>query len=321
MESQTDKDATLDGNWHVLVMGFPPVAKQLTLAPGISLRPIIEPLSVFDLAASGAAGFRTWAVLEPVAATCTCEIESACDSDVTPGYDTLNRAWLASAMLVLRGFTRHLCVACSSYSWNQIAGHQKRTASVFHQQLCDEGAHNAPHSSKRDLPKFQGNLLDFHLKIIVNSGSRTDEISETDAAWVYDKFGTFNRLAANSEPFRFALESSIDWRYAKDTRSAVARLWSGIEAIFGISSELVYRISLLSASLLESRGAARKERFNEIKQLYGLRSKAVHGEKLTDAKLAEALDGSFHLLANLLLLAVERGHAFSQDDFDRAVFE
>ena len=321
METQPYKDAPHEGNWHLLVIGFPHVAKPLALASGISLRPLFEPLSLFDLAASGAAGFRTWAVLVPVAGACTCEIETAFDSDVTPGYDKLNRAWLASAMLVLRGFTRHLCVACSSYSWNDIAGHQKRTASVFHQQFTDEGPENAVYSSKRALPSFQGNLLDFHLKLIVNSASRTDEISETDAAWVYDNFDKFNRLAANNEPFQFALESCVDWRYAKDARSAVARLWSGIEAIFGISSELVYRISLLSASLLVSRGPERKEKFNEVKQLYGLRSKAVHGEKLTDAKLAEALNGSFLLLADLLMLAVERGHAFSQDDFDRAVFE
>lgn len=321
METHTDKDAPHDGNWHILVIGFPPIAKPLALASGLSLRPLVEPLSVFDLAASGAAGFRTWAVLEPVAAACTCEIETARDADITPGYDTLNRAWLASALLVLRGFTRHLCVACSSYSWSEIAGHQKRTAPIFHQQLADEGPHNAVYSSKRQLPRFHGNLLDFHLSMIVNSASRTDEISETDAVWVRENFDTFNRLSANNEPFRFALESSIDWRYAKDARSAVARLWSGIEAIFGINSELVYRISLLSASLLVSRGQERKEKFNEVKHLYGLRSKAVHGEKMTEAKLAEALNGSFHLLADLLLLAVERGHALSQDDFDQAVFE
>ncbi len=321
MESQSDKDTSHDGNWHVLVIGFPPVAEPLTLAPGISLRPLSEPLSVFDLAAAGAAGFRGWAVLEPVAASCTCEIETVRDADVSPGYDTLNRTWLASALLVLRGFTNHLCVACSSYSWNEVAGHQKRTAPIFHQPLVDEGPHEAVYSSKRDLPKFHGDLLDFHLNIIVNTASRTDEISETDAVWIRKNFDTFDRLAANSEPFRFALESSIDWRYAKDARSAVARLWSGIEAIFGISSELVYRISLLSASLLVSRGTERKEKFHEVKQLYGLRSKAVHGAKMTDDKMADAVNGSFQLLADLLLLAVERGHSLSQDDFDIAVFE
>ncbi len=94
---------THQGNWYVLVMGLPRPENPLTLAPGLTLVPVDWPLSVFDLAAAGVVGFREWAMLEPVSSLCTCEIETAKDSDVVPGYDTLNRAWLASALLVLRG--------------------------------------------------------------------------------------------------------------------------------------------------------------------------------------------------------------------------
>jgi hypothetical protein len=222
---------------------------------------------------------------------------------------------------VLRGFSRHICVACSAYTWTRIAGHQKRTASTFHQQFTEEGVEPAVYGSKRELPRFSGNLLDFHLRIMLPSDTRSDRVTEADAAWVRDHYEASNRLAANSEAFRFALESSTGWRFAKDARSAVAQLWSGIEAIFGISSELIYRVSLLSASLLTPRGDGRKLKFQEIRTLYGLRSKAVHGARLSDAKLAQAIDGSFRLLVDLLVLMIERGDVFSQDDFDSAVFE
>ena len=130
---------THHGNWYVLVAGMPAPSRPLVLAPGVSIRPLGSELSVFDLAAAGSVGFREWATLEPIAAECVCEIESAKDSDTTPGYDTLNRAWLASAMLVLRGFSQHLCLATSSYSWSTIAGHQTRTSDVFKEQLVREG--------------------------------------------------------------------------------------------------------------------------------------------------------------------------------------
>jgi len=130
-------------NWYILTAGLPPIVEPITLAPGVSLRPLEAPLSIFDLAAAGAAGFGSWASLAELARACTCEIESACDSDITPGYDTLNRAWLASALLVLRGFTRHFSVACSVYPWNGIAGHQRRTSEVFHEQFQDEGVETA----------------------------------------------------------------------------------------------------------------------------------------------------------------------------------
>jgi hypothetical protein len=320
MSEQSPLPEGHDGNWYILIAGLPRPATALTLAPGVSLRPLEQPLSVFDLASAGAVGFRGWAVLEPVAPGCCCEIESAKDAAILPGYNTLNRGWLASTLLVLRGFTRHLCVACSSYSWNIVAGHQARTSHVFHEQLREEGADAAVYKSRRDLPIFQGNLLDFHLTLLTNKDARSSEVSVEDAAWIHEHFDAFNSLAAQGQSFRFALEAAIDWRFAKDARSAVARLWTGIEAIFGITSELVYRISLLSACLLAERGDKRKAKFEEVKKLYGLRSKVVHGEQVTDEKVASALNDSYHLLAGLLLLAINKGRTLGQEDFDHAVF-
>ncbi len=317
--TETDEPVP-DGNWYVLMVGMPAPHEPVTLAPGVSLRPLASPLTVFDLTAAGGVGFRKWSILEPVAANCTCEIESAKDSDVTPGYDTLHRAWLASALLVLRGFTRHTCVACSEYSWSTIAGHQARTSGVFKQQMAQEGVDAAVFESKRALPPFRGDLLDFHLQIIVDSDSRPDAVQRDDVQWIQEHFNTFNALAASSGAFRFALEASVDWRYGKDPRAAISRLWAGIEAVFGISSELVYRISLLSASLLAVRGSARREKFAQVKKLYGLRSKAVHGVELPEAKIQEAVNGSYALLRDLLLLSIEKGHPLGKEDFDAAVF-
>jgi hypothetical protein len=301
-------------------MGLPRPAAPLTLAPGLTLVPLESPLSVFDLAAAGAVGFREWAMLEPVSRVCTCEIETAKDSDVVPGYDTLNRAWLASALLVLRGFSRHLAIACSSYSWSLIAGHQKRSSQAFQEQVASEGVEPAIYRPKRDLPPFKGNVLDFHTRFLVDTDARTDPVSSDDAAWIATHFATFNRLASKSEPFRLALEAAIDWRYAKEPRLAVGRIWSGIEAVFGVSSELVYRISILCASLLEKRGEPRKARFQAVKKLYGLRSKAVHGEPLPQEQLVSAMNDSHRLLRELLLLTIERGRLLGADDFDDAVF-
>lgn len=320
MSEQAAESATHEGNWYVLIMGLPRPEAPLTLAPGLTLDPLESPLSVFDLAAAGAVGFREWAMLEPIARACTCEIETARDSDVTPGYDTLNRAWLASALLVLRGYTGHLGIACSSYSWSLIAGHQPRTAKAFRQQAKGEGIDAAIHRPKHDLPPFKGNVLDFHARFLIDRGARTDAVSPDDAAWIAMHFATFNRLASDSEAFRLALEAAVDWRFAKEPRLAVGRIWSGIEAVFGVTSELVYRISILCASLLEERGAPRKARFQAVKRLYGLRSKAVHGEPLPQEQLVSAMNDSQGLLRELLLLTIEKGHVLRSDDFDDALF-
>lgn len=74
MESESQ---TTDGNWYVLLAGLPPFELAFVLAPGLGLRPLESPLSVFDLAAAGAVGFRGWAALEQFSPACTAEIESS----------------------------------------------------------------------------------------------------------------------------------------------------------------------------------------------------------------------------------------------------
>lgn len=315
-----DKPKGTEGNWYILLAGLPRSQTSLVLAPGLGLRPLKSPLSVFDLAAAGAVGFRGWAALERFAHACTAEIESAKDANITPGYDTLNRAWLTTALLVLRGFTRLWGVACSGYSWDLIAGHQPRHSKHFRKQAQEEGIDKAVFQPKHALAQFRGNLLDYHLSCFTDSECRQDAPNEADAEWIQSRFDTFNKLASDNEAFRFALEAAIDWRFAKEPRSAVARLWGGIEALFGINSELVYRISLYSASLLAQRGEPRKHKFEQVKRLYGLRSKVVHGEKLSNEKISQAMSDSFHLLRDLLLIAVERGKPITTADVDDAIF-
>ena len=87
----------------------------------------------------------------------------------------------------------------------------------------------------------------------------------------------------------------------------------------GISSELVYRISLQIASLLEKRGEVRKDRFYQVRKLYGVRSKAVHGEELSDDTLSQVMTESFDILNRLLLVNIEKGRPFNKDDFEGAI--
>ena len=212
-----------------------------------------------------------------------------------------------------------MCLACSSYSWSTIAGHQARTSDVFRQQLIREGVEAAVYRSERQLPPFHGNLLDYHLQILAVGGSRQDPVNEADAEWCQTRFATFNTLAAESDRFRFALERAMDWRYATDLRSAIARIWSAIEGPIWSKQRVVYRMSVYAASLLEPRGEARKLGSLRFTVVRG-KSKAVHGEHIPEDNLKRATRESFSLLRELILLTIEKGHVLGRDDFDAAVF-
>ena len=301
--------------WHVLVIGLPLAEQEFDLGQSLILRRLLRPLSVFDLAAAGAAGFREWAVLEPLAPAATAELLSPTGEASVPGYDALNKCWLASALLVLRGYARHMCPAVSSYSWNFIAGHQSGRSETFRTQMIEEGDERAVYAPRDSLPRFSGGLLDYHLRLRIPKEARGDPVDAGEAAWIREHFQRFNLLASESDQFRFALEAAIDWRYAGDNRAAISRLWAGIEAIFGIKSELVYRISLLASTVLCPRGTERLGGFRDVKRLYDLRSKAVHGGSVDDEKLSTGIHETYRLLRLLLLDAVDRGSVASEDQW------
>lgn len=173
------------------------------------------------------------------------------------------------------------------------------------------------YNPRDSLPRFKGGLLDYHLRLLIPRECKETLFDNTEAEWFVGNLEKFNGMAAEDERFRFALEAAVDWRYAKDARSGISRLWAGIESVFGINSELVYRISLLASTIVAPRGKGRVDEFRRIKSLYGIRSKAVHGEPLTNDKLRTGLYESFDLLRLLLLDAVERGSVRTEEDYLR----
>ena len=203
--------------WHVLVVGLPLADQEFDLGQSLILRRLVRPLSVFDLAAVGAVGFREWAVLEPLAPAATAELISSRNEASLPGYDALNKCWLASALLVLRGYARHMCPAVSGYSWNFIAGHQTGRSETFRTQMIEEGVQRAVYTPRDSLPRFSGGLLDYHLRLLIPKETRGDPVDAREAAWIREHFQRFNLLAADSDQFRFALQAAIDWRYAETT--------------------------------------------------------------------------------------------------------
>jgi hypothetical protein len=313
MRNGANVDHVAEEVWHVLVFGLPRPDKNIALGPGVVLRPLRFPLDSFDLLAAGAAGFRQSGCLEPLGRGCTAEIVSQADATGPPGYNVLNRAWLALTMLVLRGYTTAMGVACSEYSWDELAHPQN------HPTWDQPGRGPRYRRCRDDLPPFKGSLLDYHIKLF-SSAPAPLSLVDADTSWVLRTFETCDQIAGESLSFQLALEAASDWRFAKERRSAVARLWAGIEALLQISTELTYRTAILAASLLEPRGQGRLRRFQAIKKLYGLRSKAVHGAAVSDAELQDTVSRSFDLLRSLLLAALEVGHPLAKQDFDKALF-
>ena len=76
----------------------------------------------------------------------------------------------------------------------------------------------------------------------------------------------------------------------------------------------------MAASILHPRGPERRACFHRVKKLYNVRSKAVHGDDISTERLNEGLDASFCLLRDLLITWVGHGSAYSEVDYEQAIF-
>jgi hypothetical protein len=283
---------------YVLVYSSVDFGMDIDLGNGLVIRQLNNPLSVFDLAALGANGFSEWAILEPYLNYAQFEIESKIERVKENRFDILNRVWLLSRIMYHRGIYIQ-CLAGCSKSWNEIAGISKKK------------------ETKLDCT-FQ--ILDYHREIIKDPEQNAKEIDDSDVDWIKEYFDKYDELYHEHNGFITAMISSVNWKYSNSPRLAIACIWAGIESLFSINSELVFRISLEIANFIEKDTAKRKALFKHVKDIYGLRSKAVHGDNMNDNELLSTIHESYFILRDLISRIIANGHHINERDIDILLF-
>lgn len=131
-------------------------------------------------------------------------------------------------------------------------------------------------------------------------------LSDPEIAWIEQHLDKARRLLEN-ESFANAVHCLASYRWHTMPRARLAILWSGIEGLFNVDSEVVFRVSLYAARFLASEDLVRQRVvFANVKRLYKLRSKAVHGARMKDDAHAGVQD-SAELLKSLVVRCAEPG--------------
>ena len=281
----------IKGTWYILGNGIDFENDEIQILPYLKLQKV-KKISVFELAGLGVKGFHEWSLIQPYCYLHNnFEIVSS-ENDLEFGYDILNQAWLLNTLLVLRKKVSINSIALLNNSWNDL----KKTEEV------------------------QASLCDYHLKMLRIDDLNDIKINDSDIDWIRKYFEIANVLAFKYEKFKYAIEVLNSWRYCIDVKSAIAIIWAAIESIVNVSSEITYRLSLSIASLLCDRGDQRLNKFKEIKKLYALRSKVVHGSNFKENEIESALVGSFLLLSELIEFMIENDKMITESDFEQAIF-
>ncbi len=143
-------------------------------------------------------------------------------------------------------------------------------------------------------------VTNYHLRGLSQS---IHYLNDEDIAWINNNFSNARNLLDQSS-FLNAVHCLATYHWHTLPNARLALLWSGIEGLFDINSELMFRLSLYISRFLEMENLEnRKTIFNNVKKLYNERSAAVHGSgKIVDPY--KSVDDSAHLLKRLILKCI-----------------
>lgn len=134
--------------------------------------------------------------------------------------------------------------------------------------------------------------------------------------WARQHQQSFDELI-KSPQFSAAMLCFGNAHYMPDLQVRIMLLWAGIEGLLAVDSELSRRLALYAALMLDGTPDEKAKHFAHVKKAYQLRSRAVHGARLSDAKLQEGYADASHILVGLLARCVELQRVPSPEDLDR----
>ncbi len=156
-------------------------------------------------------------------------------------------------------------------------------------------------------------ITNYHLYGLVEEPYK---LTREDSVWLSKYYDNAQNLMEN-DAFITAIHSLANYRWNSMPRIQLAILWAGIESLFGIESELSYRVSLYISKFLSNDDNLRaKELYNEVRALYKARSSAVHGSKIKGEQI-QIVEQSASILNKLIIKCITTN---SMPDIENLLF-
>jgi hypothetical protein len=275
--------------WYFGIIGLPPQQeKYVFIEPGLQLVPVVEPPGEVELA-QALVNPGLFGVIARYSHSITHELQVFSNS--MDGKTSFQIAWWLIALIRIRTISELLVPVAANYSWSVISAVEPKTCSA---SLLED----FPHSKRLTLPA---------------------SLANSDLDWIKTNLYRFIDLLGVPS-FRLAVDALCTYHHQESSRMMVAMLWSGIEALFSVQSELRFRLAVYIAVLVAPRGKERKAVYQKVKKLYDVRSKAVHGSKLKSEQIDQHLLEVRELLSRMLCRLVEAGKVLSEDELEDDLF-
>lgn len=221
------------------------------------------------------------------------EIMSLFENDIDFSIAVLCNPTIASQLHVIGDDTEHLIANAWNSQWDCLLLGALLNCNV----MCNL-------QSDRPIEKIAEaqyvHVTNYELRALL---STPYSISDADEEWIAKNYEAAYHLL-EKDCYQTAVHAMASYRWHSVPRVQLAVIWSGIESLFNVNTEVSFRISLYIANFLGKDEAEAKQIFKQVRKMYSLRSSAVHGNK-TNASLENAVTESAVLLNRILKRCAE----------------
>lgn len=216
-------------------------------------------------------------------------------SDIDYSIAVLSAATLSSQLKITASDTEQLVVSAWNAQWDCLLLGALFNCEVMCNLQSDKSISELESASYINITNYA-----FHALL-----SQNYTISESDEEWIEKYYESAMRLITTNDIYRMAVHAMSSYRWHSMPRVQLAILWSGIESLFNVSTEVSFRVSLYIAHFLSRHNEQEASKlFKRVKKLYNLRSSAVHGNKMKD-DVFSSVEESALLLNRLIVRCAE----------------
>ena len=233
------------------------------------------------------------------------EIMSLFENDIDFSIAVLCNPTMASQLHIIADDTEHLIANAWNSQWDCILLGALLNCNVMCNLQSDQPIEKIAQAQ-------YVHVTNYELRAFLSTAY---SISEADEEWIFKNYDAAYALL-EKECYQTAVHAMASYRWHSVPRVQLAVIWSGIESLFNVNTEVSFRISLYIANFLSDNEAEAKQIFKQVRKMYSLRSSAVHGNKTKD-NLESAVVESADLLNRILRRCAETG---SLPDVDNLVF-
>lgn len=153
--------------------------------------------------------------------------------------------------------------------------------------------------------------------VVIRPLPTVHEMKPAEFAWAKKNAKNFDALARDKR-FSHSMIAYGNAQYFADHDSRIMLLWAGIEGLLGVEHELSFRIPLYLALLAGGSVDDKCRYFSEVRDIYGVRSRVVHGAAVNEEKRVAGFEATNKILVESLARCVEIGRVPTTEDFNRA---